>query len=137
MLFSLFYIYIKNLIDYCVSSQYSSCYCTLIITWLGSIMLPSIADIMISLCYKISLYSFFIFQCLVNSALYTCPEPVPYEYGITRSNICSLLSSFALRTILFTFSVNTLCKLLLNLCCDLNITLLLDNFCSSQILLII
>ena len=68
---------------------------------------------------------FFIFGCLNNSALHTIPGPRPYGYEMIPSRISILLSSLALRAILLTFSVNTLCASHLNLCWDFNIVLLL------------
>ena len=71
---------------------------------------------------------FFIFGCsLMYTALHTFPGPVPYGYKIIRSITCSLSSPLTLRTILLTFSVNTLCNSLLNFCCQLSIVLLLSR----------
>ena len=40
------------------------------------------------------------------------------ECVATPPGVCILLSSFALSTILLTFSVNIFCALIMNLCCD-------------------
>ena len=65
---------------------------------------------------------FFSFRCLINSALYTLSRLARYGYEITKWSVCSLLSSFALREILF--NVYILRNLLLNLRCDLSTILL-------------
>ena len=49
---------------------------------------------------------------------------VPYTYASIGYIYCIFLSSLALNAIFLTSSKDTLCFLLLNLCCDFNISLL-------------
>ena len=52
---------------------------------------------------------FFIFGCLISSALHNIPTCTPYGYEMSTAGICILLLSFALLAISLTFPVNTLC----------------------------
>ena len=63
----------------------------------------------------------FIFISFSNSALHTFPAFISNGYDAIPPKFCNLLSSLLLSAILVASSVNILCTLLLNLCCDLNI----------------
>ena len=69
-------------------------------------------------CFIILLH--FIFSVLLTRCLF-----VPYAFVSIESIECILLSLLALNAISLTSSVNTLCFMPLNLCCDFNINFLL------------
>ena len=56
-----------------------------------------------------------------------CLGLITPEYVVTPSGVYILLSPFVLKAMLLTFSVSTLCALLLNSCCDLCIVLLFSR----------
>ena len=64
---------------------------------------------------------FIIFLLLVSSLPVTRSLIVTYVYISIESIDCILLLSFELKAVLLISSVNTLCLLLLNLCCIFNI----------------
>ena len=68
-------------------------------------------------CFVTSLHLISSFLCIISSF-------VQYGYVSTKSINFILLSSLALKVILLASSANTLCFLLLNLCCDFSINLL-------------
>ena len=70
------------------------------------------------------LHRFIMLLHLVSSFLHIKSLHVPHASVSIESFDCILLSSLALNAILLTFSVNTLCFSLLNLCCVFNINLL-------------
>ena len=63
------------------------------------------------------LYCFIIMLFLISSFLHTRSLLILYVYVSIESTDCILLSSLALNAILLTFSVNTLCFSLPDLCC--------------------
>ena len=63
------------------------------------------------------LYCFIILLFLISSFLHTRSLLILYVYVSIESIDCILLSSLALNAILLTFSVNTLCFSLPDLCC--------------------
>ena len=70
------------------------------------------------------MYRFIILIHLISSFLHNRFLFVPCAYVSIESVDCILLSSFELKTILLTFSVNTLSFSILNLCCSFKIDLL-------------
>ena len=75
--------------------------------------------------FNIFIYAYFFITII--SLLHTLNAFVPYGYVVILSNVCNLLSSLLVSAILFTSSAYIIWRSLLNLSCDLNMILLLNN----------